>query len=357
MPTLVPELKTITIGGAVSGCSVESMSYRLGGFHDGCLAYEAVTGRGELLRCTKDSDPELFHRLHGSYGTLGLLTALTFSLVPAKPFVHLTYQRHPSFQSFLAAARARIAAADYDFIDGIIHGPNECILCLGRFVDHAPVTSDYSGAQIFYKSTREKSEDYLTTFDYLFRYDTECHWLTRTLPGLEVPLIRRLLGPYLLGSTNLLTWSQRLRPLLRWQQRPPVVVDVFIPDARADEFLAWYQREFDFYPLWVVPYRVPAGGYPWLNPARSPGRGEGLYFDFAVYGKLEDRPGVWYSELLEQKTRELGGIKTLISRNHYDEATFWSIYDRPGYQAVKQRTDPDNLLRDLYQKFAPGARR
>ena len=82
-----------------------------------------------------------------------------------------------------------------------------------------------------------------------------------------------------------------------------------------------------------------------------------LFIDFAVYGKLEDRPGVWYSELLEQKTRELGGIKTLISRNHYDEATFWSIYDRPGYQAVKQRTDPDNLLRDLYQKFAPGARR
>ena len=30
VPIVVPELKTITIGGAVSGCSIESMSYRYG---------------------------------------------------------------------------------------------------------------------------------------------------------------------------------------------------------------------------------------------------------------------------------------------------------------------------------------
>ena len=32
IPLIVPELKTITIGGAVSGCSVESMSFKYGGF-------------------------------------------------------------------------------------------------------------------------------------------------------------------------------------------------------------------------------------------------------------------------------------------------------------------------------------
>ena len=34
VPIVVPEFKTITIGGAVSGCSIESMSFRYGGFHD-----------------------------------------------------------------------------------------------------------------------------------------------------------------------------------------------------------------------------------------------------------------------------------------------------------------------------------
>src|SRR5262249_41063845 len=34
VPIVVPELKTITIGGAVAGCSIESMSFVHGGFHD-----------------------------------------------------------------------------------------------------------------------------------------------------------------------------------------------------------------------------------------------------------------------------------------------------------------------------------
>ena len=48
VPIVVPELKTITIGGAVSGCSIESMSYRYGGFHDTCLEYEVITATGEV---------------------------------------------------------------------------------------------------------------------------------------------------------------------------------------------------------------------------------------------------------------------------------------------------------------------
>ena len=43
VPIVVPELKTITIGGAVAGCSIESMSFRYGGFHDTCLEYEVIT--------------------------------------------------------------------------------------------------------------------------------------------------------------------------------------------------------------------------------------------------------------------------------------------------------------------------
>src|SRR5688572_25930042 len=33
IPTVVPELEGITAGGAVAGCSVESMSWKYGGFH------------------------------------------------------------------------------------------------------------------------------------------------------------------------------------------------------------------------------------------------------------------------------------------------------------------------------------
>jgi FAD/FMN-containing dehydrogenase len=67
LPKVVPELEGITLGGAVAGCSVESMSYRYGGFHDTCREYEVVTGTG-ARRVLGPAD-ELFHMLHGSYGS------------------------------------------------------------------------------------------------------------------------------------------------------------------------------------------------------------------------------------------------------------------------------------------------
>ena len=77
LPKVVPELEGITLGGAVAGCSVESMSYRYGGFHDTCLEYEVVTRRRASGVSLAGADDELFHMLHGSYGTLAILTRVT----------------------------------------------------------------------------------------------------------------------------------------------------------------------------------------------------------------------------------------------------------------------------------------
>src|SRR4029453_15879758 len=106
IPTVVPELEGITLGGAVAGCSVEAMSYRYGGFHDSCLEYEVVDGTGAVLKLSPERDPEAFHMTHGSYGTLGILPRLTFRLVDAKPFVRLEYRRFDSFAAFDAEMRA-----------------------------------------------------------------------------------------------------------------------------------------------------------------------------------------------------------------------------------------------------------
>ena len=350
LPKLVPELETITLGGAVSGCSVESMSYKYGGFHDSCREYEIVTGTGEIVTCSRERDPELFERIHGSYGTLGILTKLTFDLVPAKPFVHLEYRRFASFDEYFAGMKAAMGDAGIDFIDGIVHGPAELVLCLGRMVDSAPRTSSYRFLQIYYKSTRAKTEDWLTLEDYLFRYDTECHWLTRTLPGMENKLVRLLLGKLLLGSTNLLTWSKRIRPVLKLKKHPEVVVDVFIPGRRFKDFFQWYAGAMSYWPLWVVPYRMPRP-YAWIDPAHAAKEPDELHIDCAIYGMSNDDPAVNHYKTLEDKTFELGGVKTLISENYYSEQRFWEIYDRAGYQKIKQRTDPQGLFRDLYKKF------
>ncbi len=351
IPKVVPELEDITLGGAVAGCSVESMSYRYGGFHDGCSTYEVVTGAGEIRRLS--SGEPLHEMIHGSYGTLAILTELTFDLVPALSYVHMTYKTLPSGEAFVAAMRAEVARADYDFIDAIVHSPTEHVLCLGRFVADvgARPLSSYRGVNIFYKSTRTLKEDWLTTFDYCFRYDTECHWLTRTVPPLEWKPVRALFGKWILGSRNLIGWSGRLSRILGLKKRPDVVVDVFIPAQRYLEFWNWYQADFSFYPLWIVPYRIPAP-YPWISSAHAAAAAdETLFIDCAVYGKPNAEPDVDWSERLEHKTYELGGIKTLISSNFHTRQRFWEIFNKPNYDAAKAELDPAQLFAPLYEKF------
>jgi hypothetical protein len=219
-------------------------------------------------------------------------------------------------------------------------------------VDEAPYTTSYEWLKIFYKSTKSLNEDYLSIYDYFFRYDAECHWLTKTVPLMETKPARLLLGKMLLGSTNLIRWSKRVRPVMKLKRRPEVVVDVFIPSKRFEEFFRWYETDFDFFPLWIVPYRAPKL-YPWIGGEYSKGIEDNLFIDCAVYGKKNSRSDVDYSEILERKTIELNGIKTLISRNHFDEETFWKVYDRGHYDAVKAVTDPHNLFRNLYDKFKP----
>lgn len=342
VPIVVPELKTITIGGAVAGCSIESMSYVHGGFHDTCLEYEVITARGDVLTCTPDNEHQLvFQMMHGTFGTLGILARLTFKLVPARPFVRLRYETCTTLEAYQATIRRHFDARDVDFMDGIIHSPSCYVLATGDFVDAAPYTSDYSWMKIYYQSTRTRTEDYLTTPDYFFRYD---RGVTNVRPS---SFLGRLVFGKFLASSQWLRLGEKLRWLLR-SEKPTVTLDVFVPFSRVPAFLAWYEREFNFYPLWCVPYRR-VRDYEWLDDSFYATLDDPLFLDLAIYGMRQRGPHN-YHRLMEEKLRELGGIKTLIAHNYYGRDEFWSIWNKRNYDAVKQITDPDNVLRDLYTK-------
>jgi FAD/FMN-containing dehydrogenase len=344
-PMTVSELKEITIGGAVSGCSVESMSYKYGGFHDSCLSYEIISGTGEIINCSKSDNADLFDMVHGSFGTLGIITLLKFNLIPAKPFVRLDYVRFSSFNEFMSEIRVHYEKRDIDFMDAIIHSPREFILCIGTFVDEAPYSNKYF-YNVFYKSTSRRKEDFLRTYDYFFRYDADCHWSVRSY-GLEIKPLRLLFGRFLLGSSNILKTSMRF-PFLVKKNKPDVFVDVFIPFKNSKEFYEWYLEVFNYFPLWIVPYRIDTI-YPWINPELVAGIDDPLFIDFAIYG-FRQKGELNYYKALEEKVFELKGMKTLITHNYYEEEMFWKSFNRERYDTVKYMIDPKNLFRNLYNK-------
>lgn len=323
------------------------MSFRHGGFHDSCLACELVTGTGEVVRCSPEQRPELFHLVHNSFGTLGILTALTFRLVPAQPYVRTQYVKFASFEGLMKAVERQFEQPEADFMDAIVHSPIECVLCLGTFVDHAPYTSRYR-RRPFYRSTLQREWDFFRTPDYFFRYDADLHWIARRY-GLENPVLRFLAGPFLLGSSRMLRLANRLPFLSGDPQRPDVTADVFIPYSRIRDFFGWYLGSFFHFPLWVVPYRIDRM-YPWVNPQHVAGVEDRLFIDCAIYGFRQTGERDWFREL-ERKVAELHGVKALITHNRYTPEEFWRIFNRPLYERVKAEVDPRGLFPDLYTKM------
>ncbi len=348
VPIVVPELKTITIGGAVAGCSIESMSFQHGGFHDTCLEYEIITASGDVLTCTPDNEHSLiFQMMHGSFGTVGILSRLVFRLVPAKPYVHLRHEKHTSIDSYLESIWSHYERRDVEFMDGIIHSNTQLSLCVGEFVDSAPYTNRYDWLKVYYQSTAKRHEDYFKTPHYFFRYD---QGVTNVHP--KSFLGRLLLGKFL-GSTEILKLAEKLRWWVLNDDRPDVTVDTFLPFSKLKEFLLWYAEDFDHFPLWCVPYRR-VHDYEWLTDSFWKGMDDELMIDIAIYG-MKQRGETNYYRLMEKKLQELNGIKTLISYNYYPEDEFWQIFNRPNFEAVKAITDPNNIFRNLYEKTCQAA--
>ena len=347
VPIVVPELKTITIGGAVSGCSIESMSYRYGGFADTCLEYEVITSRGDVLRCTPENEHALvFQMLHCSFGTLGILTKLTFRLVPAKPFVRIDYEKYDNLVAYQAAIERHFRAEDVDFMDGIMHRPDLLVLSVGRFVDTAPFTNAYDWTKVYYQSTAALDHDYLKTPDYFFRYD---RGVTNVHPK---SFVGRLLLGKLLDSGRTMSVADKLNFMFK-SDRPTVILDVFLPFSQAGAFMEWYEREVGHFPLWMVPYKR-VHDYEWLDDSFYAELKDELFIDLAIYG-MEQPQGKNIHRMIEEKLRELGGMKTLISHNYYSKDEFWSIWNKRNYDRVKAITDPENVFRDLYTKTCRAA--
>lgn len=356
VPYCVSELKDITIGGAISGCSVESLSFRYGGFHDSCLEYEVITGNGDIINVSPSENEEIFDMMHGAFGTLGILSLIKFKLYPAKPFVQVDYVKYETIESYMDAIYNHYKTKDVEFMDGIIHGPQDLILCIGKFVEQAPYSNTYMW-NVYYKSTLKRKRDYIPTYDYFFRYDADCHWSTRNY-YLDNDLVRFLLGPiaagFILGSRNIIKLAKNplINKIFPQKNGPDVIVDVFIPYNKLVDFYDWYLEEFNYHPVWIVPYYMPKI-YPWINPNHVKGIKENFFIDFAIYGFKQPDNGKNYYKILESKVKEFQGVKTLISHNYYSKEDFWEIHNKDQYDKIKKIVDPNNLFNNLYDKMVP----
>jgi FAD/FMN-containing dehydrogenase len=357
MPAVVPQLKSITLGGAAAGVGIEATSFRHGLVHDTLLEIEVLLPGGEVVVATPHNEHrDLFFGFPNSYGTLGYALRLRQRTVPVKPYVQVIHQRHGS-SAALFAALERACGGAADFVDAVVFGPQLGVVNVGRFVDAAPWTSDYGYEHIYYKSLLERDVDQLKTEDYLWRWDTDWFWCSKNV-GADRLWVRRLLGRSRLNSrtyTRVMRCNARLgltRRLARWRGDHPeaVIQDVDIPIERAPEFLQFLLREIGIVPVWLCPVRAPDPARRFTLYPIDPGV---LYVNFGfwdtVHSPTQHEPG-HFNRLVEREVMRLGGIKSLYSDCYFTRAEFDASYGRQRYAQLKRRYDPDHALLDLYDK-------
>jgi FAD/FMN-containing dehydrogenase len=358
MPAVVPQLKSITLGGAAAGVGIEATSFRHGLVHDTIVAMDILTADGSIVTCTADNaHRDLFRGFPNSYGTLGYALKLTARTLPVKRHVRVDHARFDDATVYFDALARACADADVDFVDGVAFERGDLVLSCGRFVDDAPFTSDYTYEHIYYRSLRERERDYLTTRDYLWRWDTDWFWCSKNV-GAQHPLLRRLYGRARLNSITyqkIMRWNARLgltRAIngMRGRASESVIQDVDIPLAHAPAFLDFLVREIGVLPIWICPIRAPDAASPsTLYPLPSGTLSINFGFWDAVAFR-EPRPPGFLNRKVEREVRRAGGVKSLYSDSYFDRDEFWSIYDGAAYRALKARYDPKGLLGDLYDK-------
>ncbi|HWQ40246.1 MAG TPA: FAD-binding oxidoreductase [Burkholderiales bacterium] len=354
VPCVTPELKHITIGGATVGIGIESNCFRYGFVHDGLLEAEVLLPGGRVVLCRPDNEySDLFYGLPNSYGTLGYILRAKMRLMPAKPYVHLGTARYTDLDAFLDAMRAATLREDIDFIEGIFFDARRLYLTLSRFVDRAPRVDDILRRNIFYKLIQEQPDVYLTTKDYLFRYDPEWFW---NIPeGWPYRVFRRFAPARLRNSGFYKRYTQRKHALLQWlpwtakDEEEPLIQDWEVPWEQAAELTRFALREVDLggKPWIVTPIRTPRSPTLYPVPANT------LYYNLGCYCQVKKRPekgDYWYTRIMDRECFARGGVKMLYSSTFLSREDFDRIYNGEAYRRLKRNYDPEGRLGDLYAK-------
>ncbi len=367
VPLCVPQLRTITLGGAVTGLGIESASWRNGSPHESVLDMDVLTGDGRVVTASPHNEhADLFHGFPNSYGSLGYALRLRIELEPVTPLMRL---RHVPCGDATGLATTiadvvRHGAHDgerVDYVDGTVFSGRESYLTLATYAESSDRTpSDYTGEHIYYRSIPQRRDDVLTVHDYLWRWDTDWFWCSRAF-GAQHPVVRRLWPKDRLRSD--VYWklvaldrrtalSSRIGAARRRPPREPVVQDIEVPVDALPEFLDFFHREVGISPVWVCPLRVRDPETTWPLYALEP---DTTYVNVGFWSTVAVPPGVDPAEgrvnrRIEAVVTDLGGRKSLYSTAFYDREEFARLYGGETYDRLRAGYDPQGRLPDLWDK-------
>lgn len=138
-----------TIAGATS-TGTHGTGARLGGLATFIRAMELVTADGDVLRCSPDEEPEVFHGARVGLGALGVVTRLTLACEPAYTLRHV--ERPGRLDEVVAELEDLVDGHDHFELYWLPHTDTCSLLCNDRTEEAPRPKSAYKRwrAEVFY---------------------------------------------------------------------------------------------------------------------------------------------------------------------------------------------------------------
>ncbi|KAG4949379.1 hypothetical protein JHK84_042836 [Glycine max] len=128
-PLSLTDYMYATIGGTLSNAGMDGMAFRFGPQISNVLQLDVVTGKGDLVTCSKEKNSEAFYATLGGLGQFGVITRARILLGPAPTravlvkWLRLLYNNFTAFsidQEHLISFSERNDITTADYVEGIL---------------------------------------------------------------------------------------------------------------------------------------------------------------------------------------------------------------------------------------------
>ncbi|KAG9242090.1 hypothetical protein BJ878DRAFT_544601 [Calycina marina] len=358
VPPVVMEFPGITVGGGYSGTSGESSSFKHGFFDRTIEFVEMVLADGTVVIISPDgATRDLFNGAAGAVGSFGVTTMVSLKLHEAKKYVETTYHPVSSMSEATQMLKDFTSRSDLDYVDGIIFSKTSGAIITGRMTDDlkdgvAVQTFSHAKDPWFYLHVQDKIAaksgpltEAVPLAEYLFRYDRGGFWVGKSaFDYFKFPFnkfTRWWLDDFL--HTRMLYTALHASG----QSKKYIVQDLALPYDTAEEFVNYTDKAFGIYPLWLCPLKQ--NPLPTMHPQSKDWEEGGktlkqmLNIGLWGFGPQNRKEFVIANRDLEQKLKELGGMKWLYAHTYYDEHEFWQMFDQKWYNDLRIKYGATNL--------------
>jgi len=362
---ITPELDDLTVGGLLMGFGVETTSHKYGLFQDICESFEVVMADGSVVTASATQNVDLFRALPWSHGTLGFLVSAELKIVPAKPYIELTYNPFSNKAEALKFFESVTCSKNPpEFVEGLAYSDQEYVVMTGEFADKPNSSKGavnaigtwykpwfFTHAATFLK--KGKTVEYIPLRDYYHRHTKSLFWeMEHIIPFGNNIIFRVLFGWWnprvsLMKLTETESLHKKFTTLFVFQ-------DMLVPMSKLSDTLSFFDKNYQIYPVWLCAHKVfntkPLQGF--LKPSKEVSDWE-MFVDVGAYGP----PKKAYNNLVDMPKMERyvidqKGFQALYAITYMSREEFRTMFNHELYDQMRKKYNALGAFPEVYDKVS-----